>query len=152
MGNRRKPKTPKRAEQPETAKQPKAVEQVDTDKQAPVWRMGRLEMAGPFGWEKVDKPTAEKILAALRHYEGTTWDDLLVANKKHNHAIAVSRLCKPAQRRLKELQLDQIEELVSLGSGLGNKPRIFGIRDQNVLEVLWWDPEHQICPSNRAKN
>jgi hypothetical protein len=50
-----------------------------------------------------------------------------------------------AQRRLVAIAQDDIDDLFSLH--LGGKPRVWGVRDGSVLRLLWWDPEHEICPS-----
>ena len=25
--------------------------------------------------------------------------------------------------------------------------RVWGIREEHVLDLLWWDPRHEVCPS-----
>jgi len=30
---------------------------------------------------------------------------------------------------------------------LSGKLRLWGVRDRSVLQLLWYDPEHQVCPS-----
>jgi hypothetical protein len=57
----------------------------------------------------------------------------------------VGELCKTARDRLEDLRLEDIDELVSLR--LGGAERVWGIRDGNVMLLLWWDPEHAVCPS-----
>jgi hypothetical protein len=32
---------------------------------------------------------------------------------------------------------------------LGGLPRLYGFRDGNVFHVVWWDPEHEIWPSEK---
>ncbi len=114
----------------------------------PAWRVGRLEVVEPYGFQRANTKELLKVLKALKHCEGTTWDDILVRNKKHNHAVDCGGLSKPAKDRLDELNLD-VDELVSLGQGLGKKLRIWGIREQHVLHLLWFDPEHLVCPSKK---
>ena len=66
----------------------------------------------------------------------------------HNsHFISIDKLCKDAQKRLEELHLDDVEELYSLR--LTGTKRLFGIRVGASLEILWYDPDHSICPSIR---
>lgn len=69
----------------------------------------------------------------------------MVRDKHKNHHIKISDLCKSAQDRLAELRYRDIDELFSLH--LTSKNRVWGILRQGVLSLLWWDPEHQICPS-----
>ncbi len=76
-----------------------------------------------------------------------TWNQILIDGKKKSHAIQINQLTSQARRRLTELRLDDVDELVSLG--LSGKERIFGIRDRHVLMLLWWDPNHQVCPARK---
>ena len=55
-----------------------------------------------------------------------------------NHEVEVGRLCTDARKRLVALHLDDIDKLVSLR--LSGKERVWGIRDADVLQLLWWDP------------
>jgi hypothetical protein len=41
--------------------------------------------------------------------------------------------------------LDEFEDLVSLR--LSARERVWGILAEGVLELLWWDPDHKVCPS-----
>jgi hypothetical protein len=47
---------------------------------------------------------------------------------------------------LRDRELDDVDELFSLRMG-GAKKRIYGIRDRGTLQVIWWDPEHEIYPT-----
>jgi len=70
--------------------------------------------------------------------------DLLVRAKKQNHSIKVADICSAAQQRLEALSL-MLEDVVSLR--LSARERVYGYLENGVLIVLWWDPDHQICPS-----
>lgn len=74
-----------------------------------------------------------------------TWNDIIVVAKKRNHTVPVSRVCKEARDHLSALNLSEIDEVVSLH--LTGTERVWGYRQGAVLHVLWWDPDHQICPS-----
>jgi len=75
-----------------------------------------------------------------------TWSELLVHAKKRNHSIKISDITPEARDRLEIIGL-ALDEVVSLR--LSGKERVFGYLDNGVLELLWWDPEHQVCPSLR---
>jgi hypothetical protein len=64
---------------------------------------------------------------------------------RNNHRVSVEILCKEARDRLSELKLDDVDELLSLR--LTGAQRIWGILEHNVVSLLWWDPNHQVCPS-----
>jgi hypothetical protein len=74
-----------------------------------------------------------------------TWSDILIKSKKQNHSVPISSLCNKAQMRLKEIHCDYIDELLSLH--LTGMERVWGILDQGVMTLLWWDPKHEVCHS-----
>jgi hypothetical protein len=71
-----------------------------------------------------------------------TWKDIW---RQGSHEIELGRIIKDARSRLTEIKCDDIDCLASIR--LAGKPRIWGIKDHHILHVLWWDPEHEICPS-----
>ena len=77
--------------------------------------------------------------------ESMTWGSILVRDKKQNHTVAVTSLCKEAQDRLLDIQLDDQDALVSLR--FGSRERAWGFREKNYFFLIWWDPEHKVCPS-----
>lgn len=131
-------------------KQPHTSEGIDFRTLRPVWRVGRLEMVDPYGWHVLDAAGVARVRERLKNFEAMTWMEILVAGRKQNHKIKVEDLCADAQARLQELELDQIPELISLR--VTARERIFGILQENVLDLLWWDPEHAVCPSKGADN
>jgi hypothetical protein len=126
-------------------KHPKAESPPNWNDYPPSWRISRIEMEGPFGWGGIPRDKLDEVLKKLGEFESRTWNEILVLSNKQNHEISVERLSPEAQRRLEEIQLGDIEELISLR--LSSRERVFGIRESATLLVLWWDPEHQVCPS-----
>ena len=110
-----------------------------------VWSFVLLEEDGPFGWHRcISHEKYLEILVKKKHLGSMTyWADI---EKTGSYAIPCNKLCKEAQDRLKEIKLDDIDELFSVR--IQGKNRIFCIRDGNCLKVLWWDPDHQVCPSH----
>lgn len=113
----------------------------------PSWQFSRLELVDPFGWHSIDTALLHEIRERLQAFESMTWNEILVKGSKHNHAIQTTALCKDARDRLKEIRLDDIEELVSLK--MSGEERIWGIKQHSVMLLLWWDPRHQVCPSHK---
>lgn len=90
------------------------------------------------------------VLAKLSSFEGLTWREIKVQThdrgRSSNHFIEdLSKLCKPAQKRLKDLKIDG--NLFSLR--LENTTRIFGILESKTLEILWYDTKHEIYPIDK---
>jgi hypothetical protein len=100
-------------------------------------------MADPYGWHEIDRRTLNSIREKLGHLESRTWGEIL--NSKHNHNVSVDKLSKGARDRLAELKQHDIEELLSLR--LSGAERIWGILAEGVGTILWWDPNHRVCPS-----
>jgi hypothetical protein len=131
---------------PPLTKQPR-IEQpsIQFNKLRPAWRFGKMEMCDPFGWHVIDKDKLAEIRTKLAGLENSTWNDILVASKKQNHFIAVADLEPEAQRRLRDLRMDDIDQVLSLR--LSGEERVFGIRYDVAISLLWWDPKHQVCKS-----
>lgn len=129
------------------SKQPKfeADPHQQQNKLSPSWRIALLEMVDPFGWHTIQREKLDEIRDKLAEFEKLSWNEILVQQKHWHHTVQVEKINKDAQERLKEVNQDDIDELVSLH--LSGKERIWGIRELGVLKLLWWDPEHQVCPS-----
>lgn len=63
-----------------------------------------------------------------------------------NHEIQRCDLTKEAQKRLDELNHRE-DTFCSVATGA--RTRIWGVRSDNVLEIIWLDPNHEVCPSFR---
>ncbi|WP_455284435.1 hypothetical protein [Cupriavidus necator] len=83
-----------------------------------------------------------EILQKLHNFDSMAWADI---EGEDHHAIEVGRLSKDARKRLEEIKQDDVAEVFSFH--FSGKRRIFGIRDRNAVKLLWWDPEHAVCPS-----
>ncbi|MEW6364442.1 MAG: hypothetical protein AB1714_07370 [Acidobacteriota bacterium] len=114
----------------------------------PAWRIRRLDLDGPFSWKGVAGDVLDRIRRRLADLEGMTWNEILIQGRKQNHTVEVGDLCAQARARLLEIHADDIEELVSLR--VTGEERIFGIRQEGTLELLWWDPQHRVCPSQKS--
>lgn len=73
-----------------------------------------------------------------------TWNDILVVARKQNHFCDVSELSKEARTNI-ESNWQDAEQLLSIR--LTNLERVWGVMDQGILYLLWWDPEHQVYRS-----
>lgn len=109
----------------------------------PAWRFSTVDLAGPFAWPKGDGKELQ-ILDKLHNFDSMSWAEI---EGDDHHAIPIGSLSKEASKRLAEINQDDIEEIFSFH--FSGKPRIIGIRDRNVVKLLWWDPDHQVCPSHK---
>ncbi|MCU7816542.1 MAG: hypothetical protein KZQ81_15420 [Candidatus Thiodiazotropha sp. (ex Rostrolucina anterorostrata)] len=115
----------------------------NSETQSPSWHVNTIDRQGPWGWESIPAKTLwGNLHEKLCSFETMKWYQF---PQQGSHLIQVRDLCRAAQKRLVEIQQDDIDELFSLR--LGGKERVWGIRDQSVLKILWWDPNHEVCPS-----
>jgi hypothetical protein len=92
-----------------------------------------------FNQEHIGDMIWSEVLPRLKALESQTWNEILVKDKKQNHAIDVDDLNKAAQDRLAELYIEA-ESLISLRV-TGNH-RLYGYMMGNVFNILWYDDEH----------
>ena len=64
-----------------------------------------------------------------------------------NHRITNQQLDSEAQSRLQEMELDDAELWSFRITG---RLRFWCVKTENIFSLLWWDPNHQICPSLRS--
>lgn len=108
-----------------------------------------LDKNGDWSWRGIDEKTIwEDIHSKLSEFERKTWNEILIKERYRNHLIVISKICPRAQKRLRKIKQDDIDELVSLR--LTGQKRVWGIKEGNILKVLWWDPDHTVCPSIKS--
>lgn len=116
--------------------------------QKPSWQIALMDFEGKWGWRNVDIEQLKSIQDRLKNFESMTWGEIegkkTSKGSQQNHVMAVKRICKDARDRLAEIQLDDIDSLYSLR--ISGAKRLWGIREDGVLKLLWWDPMHSIYP------
>lgn len=109
------------------------------------FRFGRLDHDGPWPLCGIETSAHRRVLETLGHIGASTFEEL--AGKNGNKGIPISNLGPKARRRLGELRLDDYEEVWEMR--INGKERVWGLRDGSVMMLLWWDPNHQVCPSQK---
>ncbi len=71
--------------------------------------------------------------------------DLDTIQRQGSHPVEVVRLARKARDRLAEIKQDDVDYLRSFR--ITAKKRVWCIPDRNIMRVLWWDPNHTVCPS-----
>ena len=144
MANRNK--NTSRKHNPKVAKKASSDPNLTTKDTKFVWKVSKIDEDGKWGWNKITCPDfLKKIWEKMRNFEKKKWSQILGEDHRKNHMISVSGIVKDARERLKELGHDDQEELVSLR--LTGKQRLWAIRLDGEAFLLWWDPDHEICPS-----
>jgi hypothetical protein len=106
----------------------------------PDFRADLMDVEGPWHWSELKAIHIQDLLQKIFQSQKLTWQELY----NHGcHSVYVSDLISEAQQRLREIGQDDLDELYSLR--LTGKQRIWGIKERNILWLLWWDPLHSIC-------
>ena len=134
----------RRESNPSPKKIPKSPS-VSTQNQKLVWKVSHIDESGEWGWDKIDCPSFLKtIWEKMRDFETMKWAEIL---GRLHHTVAVNDIITHAQKRLRKLEYDDHDELVSFR--IGGKQRIWGIQSGANCYLLWWDPKHQITTSTK---
>lgn len=83
-----------------------------------------------------------EVLQRLKSFESMTWAE--IDGPTGGHGVETRRISRAARHRLTEIQQDDAEVLFSLR--VTGRRRVWGILDEHVFKVLWWDPEHEVYP------
>ncbi|MEM9019318.1 MAG: hypothetical protein AAGC44_02045 [Planctomycetota bacterium] len=86
------------------------------------------------------------ISGLLKSLAISGWNSV-IQNRTHHHEISLDRLSREACKRLEQLAFDDLDSLFSMR--LSAKKRLFGVRKEPYFYVLWWDPDHKVCPSKK---
>lgn len=111
------------------------------------WRFSGCDVEGPFAWTNLQPPIYKQVIEALRVFETKTWQEI---NEMGSHPIEAYRLDKIARDRLEAIGQDDIDDIMSFR--LNGRNRVWCIRMQNVMRVIWWDPDHKVYPVAKDRN
>jgi hypothetical protein len=108
-----------------------------------VWRFSSIDRNGPFSWSALVHPASYKdVMEKLHLFE--TMEETAIRGQG-SHPVPIDQFAKPARDRLSEIQLDDLDELMSFRiTGAG---RVWCRMHGNMMLVLWWDPSHEVCPA-----
>ncbi len=138
-------KRPRRKDNPKKRQTPVSPPVTSTQNKKLVWIVSRIDNSSKWGWHKITCPDfLRKIWKKMHNFETMEWVDILGTD---HHAIPISNIIRPAQKRLEELGHDDEETLVSFH--IMGRERIWAIRSEEKVFLLWWDPNHEICPSQK---
>jgi hypothetical protein len=113
----------------------------------PVWRLGSMHMTEPddCGWHLLNGDQLNDVHSKLVDFERLTWKEILVRDRHRNHLISVDKLEASARKALQKTPFRDSDQVVSLR--LSGAERVFGVMENEIFNVLWWDPDHKVCPA-----
>ena len=110
------------------------------------WHLGKIDWDGPWGMRACGNLDFRRLIdETISNWETMTWAELYQASGgrrrgNNHHPVFVSKLSSIAKKRLKHIEEDDIETIVSLR--INSRERLYGIRAGQVFQVLWYDPWH----------
>lgn len=141
---RSKNKTPKVAHLPSPKKEAKIASEPPNFRGGVLtWRLNAVDREGPFSWNGLqERNDFKEVVEKLANFETMSENEI---RDSGSHPIEVGKLSKSARNRLIELELDDLDTVFSFR--IMGKRRVIAVQRQRYMRLLWWDPEHQVCPS-----
>jgi hypothetical protein len=118
----------------------------NSDTKTPCWQFSRIDERHPdWGWKNLEPTDWREVLSHLRSFEGMTWGALLATSGgrthgNNHHSLPVTSLVVDAQNRLADMGFVELDEIFSLR--ITNTLRVYGIREDRILRIIWRDPHH----------
>lgn len=137
-------KKPRHKKTPSLKKKATSQEMVPVSKKQVKWCFELFDKNITWHEDDYTEETFRTVAKNMKKYSSMTWG--AIENNRHrNHSVKAHKIIPQAQKRLVELMLDDYDDIWRFRfDGL---KRIWGIRDKHIFRVLWWDPQHKICPS-----
>jgi len=142
-------KTPKYLQIQEPTKRPKHIQNPEGyQNQLIAWHFHRMDNGG--NWS-CNYETLKSISNRLHEYEKLKWNEVTLASG--NHPMPTIKIVPQAKTRLFELGIGDTETLYQIEiKGIPKKkPRLWGLRQENIFQILWWDLNHTVYISKNYK-
>jgi hypothetical protein len=104
-----------------------------------------MDRTGPWGWDSITKLEQEDVLSKMSQIEELTWVEASSGSTPRLKRIPIGNICLKAQKRIQQLKLDDFGDVYELR--INGTCRIWGLREEPAFLLLWWDPNHEVCPS-----
>ncbi len=126
-----------------------------TIQEHPIWRFGNIDRDGPFAF-RLSRPdfSHKEVLQKLIDYGNMTWSEIDKqqhdkSRKSKHHYLSIGALSNAAKERIVAKHLE--EETDALFSfAFQNKLRIIGFRHGAEFHIIWYDRNHEFCPSSKS--
>ena len=117
---------------------------IETNGACLVFGLQFLDSHSPWALHHADANHIALIAEKCKSFESMTPEEVF-ATHTGNKFCGFDSFCQEAYDRLHKLELDDYGGLWELR--LGGTQRLWGLRSGHIFYVVWWDPEHLVCPS-----
>lgn len=109
-----------------------------------------MDHDGPWSFDKITAEDSQQLFRFLGNIETQTVGELAAGTETGLYKEYDMGDCPNPEplRRLGELY-EGADAICRLR--VDGKKRLYGIKQDHVFAVLWWDPEHEVWPSNRNR-
>ena len=94
----------------------------------------------------------KEILEKIILYSNMTWSDIRKQthdnNKSKHHFLEMESLSGAALERIRANKLEDFSDSI-FSFALQNKLRLIGYRQDAFFHLVWFDPQHEFCPSQK---
>jgi hypothetical protein len=110
------------------------------------WRFALADHDGPWCFHEIGSAELCGVLRQLGNFESMTVTEAFSGSPGKDYEIeAIPN--RQARDRLEAIGLADQTRISRFQ--LGGTARLYGFRQDNVFHVVWWDPKHEIWPSQK---
>jgi hypothetical protein len=106
------------------------------------WRLSSADIDGPFSCGRFAHEDFKLFWDKLRAFEKMNATQLRQADSLHG--VPTVNISQMAKTRLQEISLDDID--IIYGFHIMGRCRLWCMKHENILSVLWWDRNHKVYP------
>lgn len=106
------------------------------------WRFSSADIDGPFSCGQFTHDDFAQFWARLRAFELMNISQLKQAQSLHG--VPCANISKIAKERLQEINKDDLD--IIYGFHIAGECRLWCMKHENILSVLWWDRNHEVYP------
>jgi hypothetical protein len=132
-----------KADQSQSEKIPRAEKQDDSESKTVQWCFRLFDHSKDWRSGSIDHVGFCEVGGHFKDYSQRTWSEIR-ARGDRDHPISCGKLRTEVVNRLKELKLDDVDEIWSFH--FSARSRLWGVKLGHIMQVLWWDPDHQVYP------
>lgn len=126
-----------------------------TDGERVQWRFDKLEKTGKFAFDLTREDfDHRKVLEKIIAYSNMTWSEVKAQthdkkNKTKNHFLDLSKLSAEGRSSFCSKGFEGKYEDSVFSFAFQNMLRVIGIRENEKFYAVWFDPNHEFCPSKK---